>query len=137
RPPEKPTGRKRGGQPGHKRHQRTLVPLDQVGELIDLRPGSCRRCGEALSGEDPQPRRYQTAEIPPVRPEVVEYRLHRLTCSHCGCQTAAGTPQPVFGPRLQAVLSLLAGTYRLGKRQVQAAARDLFGLDISLGMISK
>jgi hypothetical protein len=40
-------------------------------------PSACRRCGQALHGEDPHPRKHQVAEIPPVEAEVTEYRLHR------------------------------------------------------------
>ena len=50
---------------------------------------------------------------------------------------AANVPHGAFGPRLQAVLSLLTGAYRLGKRPVQSLARDLFGLTISTGAICK
>jgi transposase len=38
---------------------------------------------------------------------------------------------------LQAVLALLAGAYRLGKRPIQRLAQDLFGLSLSLGSIAK
>src|SRR5262245_62723433 len=34
RPPKPPSGRKRGGQPGHQRQQRPLVPPDQVNATI-------------------------------------------------------------------------------------------------------
>ena len=34
-------------------------------------------------------------------------------------------------------MSLLAGAYRLGKRPVQSLAADLFGLNISTGMVCK
>ena len=89
----------------------------------------------------PIPLRHQVAEIPPVRPDVDEYRLHRLTCSCCGTATRAelpaGVPTGPFGPRLRAILAMFAGSYRLAKRPIQQLASDLFGLDISLGMISK
>ena len=42
-PKRKPSGRKRGGQKGHTKHQRTLVPPEQVTEAITLRPSHCRR----------------------------------------------------------------------------------------------
>ncbi len=32
---------------------------------------------------------------------------------------------------------MFAGSYRLAKRSIQQLASDLFGLDLSLGMISK
>src|SRR5829696_2248865 len=142
RPPPKPnSGRKRGGQPGHKRQQRPLVPPGQVKRVISLKPPACRKCGHGLQGEDPQPRRHQVAEVPPFQPEVTEYRLHRLTCTGCGTRTCAslpqGVPAGVFGPRLQAVLAVLAGGYRLGKRPIRQLAQDLFGLSISTGMVAK
>src|SRR5262245_37375337 len=66
RPPKPSSGRKRGGQPGHARQQRPLVPPEQVPQTISLKPSECRRCGQTLHGEDPQPRQHQAAEIPPV-----------------------------------------------------------------------
>jgi transposase len=48
-----------------------------------------------------------------------------------------GVPTGPFGPRLRAILAMFAGCYRLAKRPIQQLASDLFGLDISLGMISK
>jgi transposase len=141
RPPKPAAGRKRGGQPGHARQQRPLVPADQVKQTIPLKPFACRKCGQALYGHDPQPRRHQVAEIPPIKPEVTEYRLHRLTCPDCGTRTCAslpaGVPVGAFGPRLQAVLAVLAGGYRLGKRPIRQLAHDLFGLSISTGMVAK
>src|SRR5829696_506527 len=63
RPPPKPTsGRKRGGQPGHKRQQRPLVLPEQVQQVISLKPPACRKCGHDLRGDDPQPRKHQVAE---------------------------------------------------------------------------
>jgi transposase len=141
RPPAPPSGRKRGGQPGHKRHTRALVPPEQVRETFEVRPSHCKGCGSALQGDDPGPMRHQVAEIPPVRPDVDEYRLHRLACSCCGTVTRAVLPAGVtagpFGPRLRAILAMFAGSYRLAKRPIQRLASDLFGLDVSLGMISK
>jgi transposase len=118
-----------------------LVPPEQVKVTIPVKPSACRKCGHALHGEDPQPRRHQVAEIPPIQPEVTEYRLHRLTCTACGTRTSAslppGVPAGAFGPRLQAVLAILAGGYRLGKRPIRRLAHDLFGLSISTGMVAK
>jgi transposase len=141
RPPAPPSGRKPGGQPGHKRHTRALVPPEQVRETFEVKPAQCQVCGVALQGDDPDPLRHQVAEIPPVRPDVDEYRLHKLTCSCCGTDTRAalppGVPTGPFGPRLRAILTMFAGAYRLAKRPIQQLASDLFGLDISLGMIPK
>ena len=48
-----------------------------------------------------------------------------------------GVPTGAFGPRLRAILSVLAGGYRLGKRPIRQLASDLLGLSISAGMIAR
>jgi transposase len=141
RPRRPPSGKRRGGQRGHKRHTRELVPPERLTAVVDCKPTACRGCGLALSGSDPEPIRHQVAELPEARPDVVEYRLHRLSCSRCGVATRgglpAGVPRGAFGPRLQATVALLTGAYRLSKRQVQALLSDLHGLTASLGMVPK
>ena len=60
---------------------------------------------QALSGTDPTPLRHQVAELPVVRPDIVEYQLHRLTCPRCHTRTCGRLPPEVkgqFGPRLEA-----------------------------------
>jgi transposase len=141
RPPEPPSGKRRGGQKGHPRHDRTLVPPEKVNETVDCRPTHCHDCQAPLAGDDPEPKRHQVAEIPPIEPHVVEYRLHTLTCPECGTPTKASLPpgvsQGCFGPRLASLVSLFSGAYRLSKRGVQEMLSDCFGLSISLGMICK
>lgn len=141
RPPSPASGKKRGGQPGHRHHPRALVPPEQLRQVFECKPPQCRRCGHELHGDDPQPIRHQVAEVPPMVPVVDEYRLHRLTCPRCHRSTCAalppGVPAGAFGPRLRAILSVLAGAYRLGKRPIQQLASDLFGLSISTGMICR
>jgi transposase len=140
KPPGPPSKKKRGGQPGHRKAHRALVPPEKVRDTINCKPSSCRRCGHELSGEDPEPLIHQVAELPRIEPIVDEYRLHRLVCPGCG-ETTCGLPEGVpigrFGPYLQAVLAMLAGAYRLSKRQIQQVSADLLGLKISTGMISK
>jgi transposase len=141
RPPAPASGRKRGGQPGHQRQARPLVPPEQLRQVIDCKPPGCRWCGQPLQGDDPEPIRHQVAEVPPSRPVVDEYRLHRLRCPRCRTSTCAalppGVPTGAFGPRLRATLSVLAGGYRLGKRPIRQLAFDLLGLSISIGMICR
>jgi transposase len=141
KPPATPTGRKPGGQPGHTRAQRPLVPPEELRSSTDCRPTSCRRCAHPLLGDDPEPLIHQVADLPRIQPIVDQFRLHRLTCSHCGATTCGTLPEGVptghFSPYTQAVLATLAGAYRLSKRPIQQLAADLFGLTISTGMISQ
>jgi transposase len=141
KPPVPPSKKRRGGQKGHPRRIRALVPPERVASVTDCKPTECRRCGHSLNGEDADPRRHQVAELPPIEPEVHEYRLHRLCCPHCNTVTSGSLPEGVpgtaFGPRLHAALGVLTGAYRLSKRQAAQLCSDLLGLTISIGMIAK
>ena len=141
KPPAPPSKKKRGGQTGHRKAHRALVPPEKVRDTINCISGSCRRCGQELSGEDPEPLIHQVAELPRIEPIVDEYRLHRLVCPDCGEKTCGVLPEGVpigrFSPYLQAMLAMLAGAYRLSKRQIQQVSADMLGLKISTGMISK
>src|ERR1700689_3073511 len=55
RPPTTPSGKKRGGQPGRRKAPRSLVPPEKVRQTIDCKPPACRRCGQELVGDDPEP----------------------------------------------------------------------------------
>ena len=125
------TGKSRGGQPGHPKRTRPELPPDTV---VELRPDACDRCAHPLTGTDPQPLRDQVLELPPVRPQVTEYRRHRLTCPNCGrvmCPTLPPEVRGGYGPRTQAACAVLTGAYRIGKRGVARVMGDLFGLPIS------
>lgn len=136
----KPSGRRRGGQPGHDRNERALVPPEKVTTVQDLKPEFCRACSRELSGCDPEPYRHQVIEIPKITPAVHEYRLHSLHCSICDTTTRAlvpdGVPTGQFGPRLQAMASVATGAYRMSKRTVEELLSDFFGVEISLGSIA-
>src|SRR5215813_7105791 len=84
RPRHPPGKRRRGGQPGHPGHTRTLVPVEEVDEVVVLKPKQCRSCHAPLSGDDASPFRHQVIEIPPIKPVITEYQWHQLTCSECG-----------------------------------------------------
>jgi transposase len=113
--------KKRGGQPGHAKHTRPLLPTAQCDEVQALKPTACRRCGTRLQGTDPQPHRHQVWELPEIKPHVTEYQLHCLNCPHCQKTTCAelppGVPQGQSGPRLIAFAGLLMAFFRQSKRR--------------------
>ena len=141
-PPALPkrTGRKRGGQPGHAKHSRPLVPPERITRTIVVKPKECRRCGNALEGDDPDPYRHQVTEVPKVLATVEEYQLHTLDCHRCGISTRAtlppGVPAGQFGPRLQAMVSVCSGAYRMSKRGIEELVEDFFDVPIALGSVA-
>ena len=133
------SGRRRGGQPGHEGHGRSLLSREEVDRIVAVKPDTCESCGQPLEGEDEHPQRHQVVEIPPVKAQVTEYELHTLRCSHCGGLTEAawpdGVPRGAFGPRVQALVGLLSGSYRLSKRLMEELLADAFGVELSLGTV--
>jgi len=134
------SGKKRGGQPGHEGHSRPLYPVEQCESVTDYYPQTCKCCAQKLLGEDANPYRHQIVEIPPIRPQVAEYRLHQLVCSQCGSATRAELPADVspsgYGPRVVGTVALLSGLYRHSQRMVLSAMADLFGVSMSLGSVN-
>src|SRR5215472_12128889 len=84
--------RRRGGQPGHPGSTRTLIPVEEVDEVVVIKPAQCTPCQAPLSGDDPQPWRHQVIALPPIKPVVTEYQWHQLVCAACGETTRAPWP---------------------------------------------
>jgi hypothetical protein len=123
------------------REARKLYSAADCLAVHDVIPSTCQGCGASLSGQDPHPHRHQVIDLPPVLPEVVEYRLHGLRCECCDTVTRAELPSGVsalgYGERLSAVVALLSGAYRLSYRQVCAVMDDLFGIRLSRGGVGR
>ena len=136
-PPKTPTGKTRGGQPGHPKHERVILPPDQV---IEHKPARCRGCAAALTGDDPHPTVDQVLDLPERLRHVTHHRRHTLECPCCGTRTTA-PPVPDaasgFGPKLTATVAYLSGVGRLSKRTIRTLFDDLCGLPVSLGAVSK
>jgi transposase len=142
RRPRRPrSGRRRGGQPGHAGHARTLVPVEEVDEVVILKPERCSSCHTPLWGDDASPFRHQVIEIPPIQPVVTEYQWHQLICPTCGETTRApwpkGVPSGTYGPRVHAMVALYSGSYRLSKRTTAQVMADVFRVPMSVGTISQ
>jgi transposase len=138
-----PSGRKRGGQPGHRGVYRVLVPVEQVDEIVVVVPERCRHCqqpfAETTARSHGRAWRHQVVELLPLAVRVTEYQMGLRRCPECRKRTRAdlpaGVPRRPFGPRLTAVVALLSGRYRMSRREVRQALRDLWGLRLSLGAV--
>lgn len=132
----KPSDRKQGGQPGHRGHNRALVPPEQVTTVIDLFPLSCLNCiGTKF---DPNPVSIecrQVVELPEIKPNVTQYNIHTCCCEKCGKHVRATVPieaEKGFGPRIMSFMTMLGGESQLSKRKIRSIVGYL-GVRISLG----
>lgn len=136
------SGRKRGGQPGHRGNRRDLLPSEQVDQVVDHFPSECENCWKPLLAvPDPDATRYQQTELPEVKPSTTEHRRHSVACAECGYRTRAAfdedaIPASPFGPRLMALIVVLTGVYHLSRRKAQELLSDALGVRISIGAIS-
>jgi len=141
KPKEKGRGkRRRGGQKGHKGHQRVRLPESEV-DVVDFYPGQCENCWKPLPQvPDLNASWHQVTEIPPVTPKTTEYRWHEVACPCCQYKTRASRdrdiPDSRFGPRLSSIIAMLTGAYHLSRRRAKQLLADLVGVEISLGGIS-
>ncbi|WNG43759.1 IS66 family transposase [Archangium minus] len=137
------SGRRPGGQVGHEAHGRQLLPEDQVDEVRPVLPRACSKCGGPVEEreEGPPASRHQVWEVPEVKPHVTEWRLVYGYCAGCQRWTQGelpeGVPTGTFGPRLMALVAYMTGLLRLPKRPVQWLLRDVLGVEVALGSISK
>ena len=134
--------RKPGGQPGHEGKHRQMASPEKVDETFECLPDACSGCGLVFTGgerQDGEPVIHQKWELPPISPLIFEYRLHRVCCPGCAKKTLAGLPAGVsasaFGPRLEAHIAMLAGVYRLSRRQVAQVVEEILGCPISTGAV--
>jgi transposase len=143
RRPVGPSGRQRGGQPGHRGACRGLLPVDAVDEIVPVVPEHCRHCQQPFPGTE-APRqarvwRHQVVELLPLAVRVTEYQMAVRRCPACGKRTRAdlpaGVPRRPFGARLTAVIALLSGRYRLSRREVRQLLQDLWEIRLSLGAV--
>ena len=142
KPPKKrKSKKKRGGQRGHQKHGRPLIPTQQCDDVQPLKPTECRRCGMELGGNDPQPLRHQVWELPEIKPLVTEYQLHRLACPGCRKTTCAelppGVPRGQSGPRLVAFAGLLMAYFRQSKRRTATFLQVLLNQPCSAALAVK
>jgi transposase len=120
---------------------RELYPPEQCQAVHLQKPSQCQKCGEPLSGIDPNPYRHQVIEMPPIEPHVIEYQLHQLECEHCGALSRGTLPPEVsasgYGENLAAVVSLLSSEYRQSHRMVQRLMAALFNIRISRASVNR
>src|SRR4051794_33059810 len=74
-----PSGRKRGGQPGHRGACRELLPVEQVDEVVVVVPEACRHCAQPFPEATARGRgrlwRHQVVELLSLAVRVTEYQL--------------------------------------------------------------
>jgi transposase len=144
--PQPPGGqdkRKAGGQPGHPKHERLLVPP----ELLTAPPHNylleiCPDCGRGLRPAGDDVRVVQQVEITEVPVLIAEHRSHPGWCPDCRKVHYAALPAVVergglAGPRLTTLIAYLKGACHASYGTVRKFLRDVVRLTISRSQLAK
>jgi transposase len=133
--------RKRGAQPGHKGSARALLDETQVDRVIDCKPVDVCECGAAVEVLADEPQRHQVFDVPPIQPQVHEYRRYAGRCTGCGkahrAALPAGVPSGQIGPRALALIGTLGTHYHLTQLKTRDLLARVLGVDFSIGAISQ
>lgn len=135
------SGRARGAQPGHPKHERTLVAEADVDDVQRFFPADCGNCGGPLWLQAEPVVRHQVFDLPEARYQVTEYQLYAGDCPHCQQHTLARLPDWVpsgqMGPGLVSWIGVLSGQFHLATRPIQQFLQEQWQLGFSSGAISQ
>ena len=136
-PPRKKSGKKAGGQKGHKGYAKLMS--DNPDETIELYPEKCSCCGEThLIKKEQILEKRQVFDIPEIKPFVVEYQKKAGICTKCGSRNTGDFPvnAPVtFGTRITGIIGYLNVQHHVSYVRIEDIFQDLLGLNISKGCI--
>lgn len=133
------SGRKPGGQVGHKGATREFV--EQPDHVVIHAPESCDLCGTSLDeAEVAGSERRQVHDLPPPKIEVTEHLAQTKVCVRCGLKNKAKFPAGVnapvqYGAGIRAVATYLMGYQLLPFERCAEAMGDLFNCRLSAGTL--
>ncbi|MCL4201655.1 MAG: IS66 family transposase [Pirellulaceae bacterium] len=134
--------RKRGGQPGHERHQRVPFSADEIVDFLEYRDGQCPCCGGVLHDVEVAARTLQQVDLEEILVRVREHRSIAQQCQECRKLHFASFPPELVraglaGPRLTALVGFLKGACHMSFSALRKFFRDVVGFRISRGQLAK
>ena len=141
--PKDGSKRKRGGQPGHPKHERAPFAEDEI-EFVDFRCLECPDChGPVVPSKQP-PKVIQQVELqmPSEMIAVVGFRSHACWCRKCQQVHYAPIDEAarragLMGPRLTALVAYLKGACHCSYSTIRKFIRDVLQVQISRGYLAK
>ena len=136
------TKRKRGGQPGHPRHQRPAFPPDAIDNTWIYYYTGCPCCGGKLIDAEIPDKVLQQVEIQDLPIQVQEHRRPTQRCVQCDKLHCVGWPEDLkkaglVGPRLTALVGYCKSACNMSFTQIRKFLRDVVKVTISRGQLRK
>ncbi len=134
----KKSGRKPGGQPGHKGH--TLGMSSQPDECITLPVESCVNCHRRLNNVPATVEKRQVFDIPEPKMWVSEYQAQVKYCQGCDCTTVACFPEHVthttqYGPRAKSLMVYMTEYQLLPYKRASEFFKTVYNQTVSAGTL--
>lgn len=141
--PSRPPGKHPpGGQSGHPRHERTLVPQERVDRVVPCRLTSCPKCHGRVQPTQKPARTFQQVRLVEKPFVVTEYRGEAYWCPNCQELHYGPLPPGVeeagfFDARVTALTAWLKSRIHGSYSLIQEFFRDVGDLEISRGFLAK
>jgi transposase len=135
----KKSGRKSGGQKGHK--GTTLKPVKHPDKTTVLKVDICKCCGKSLKDEEViMHDTRQVTDIPEIIPQTEEYQAEVKICSGCETENIAIFPPNVinkiqYGKHLRSIIVYLRHQNYIPCERLGELMDDIFGVPLSEGTI--
>lgn len=136
----KPSGKKSGGQPGHKGN--TLQRKENPDFFVEVPLDICPDCGGDLSNvSGVQKMTRQMIDISFPTPVVTQYSILEKICPNCGHTVCSEFPEGVngdvfYGPNVQALVVYLCEEHAVSYQRIKRLMNDMFHIDMSEGTIN-
>ncbi len=134
------SGKKSGGQPGHR--GKTLMMVPTPDHLIRLTPPVCQHCQQELAHVSLcRAERVQVFDVPSLELAVTEYQVEVKQCPCCHAETRAALPAGIsvaavqYGPNVKTLAVYLSCLHLLPVGRVCQILSDLFGTTFSQGSV--
>lgn len=130
-----------GAKPGHRAHQRKMLPEDKVDQTEICCSSQCPKCNNQNIRPTNRTSIFQYIDLVEGKVYVINYERKGYYCSCCRKYFLASIPNKIgkspFGPNIQAAICTLTARFHLSKRECSHLFQDLFKLHISYGIVSK
>jgi transposase len=131
-----------GGQPGHRKYDRALAPPEQVTHFDEHLLAACPCCGGALRRNGNLATVVQQIEIGTPVVTIEQHTTPEFWCDRCQRPFQAALPAHIqkgglAGPQLTALIAYLKGACHASFSTIRTFLRDVAGVTISRGQLSK
>ena len=133
----KKTGKKQGGQKGHKGS--TLKMNSSPDIIVDDSPEYCIRCGLKLGEIEELTQKRQVIDIEPAKVKVTEYRSFSKVCS-CGHCTSGSFPSfamaPIsYGRNIEVLISYMSVRQYMSISRIREYLSQVYHVNMSEGTV--